>query len=255
MNDPLILAYHGVGEVPRRLDPNGLMLSPATLRRHVATLRSRGYHFVKQADLARRRTEGASLHRVCSLTFDDGTEDNLTVLRPLLAELDVPATVYACPGLLGEPYPFTDPEAGIRFLCRAELAELAGDPRVEIGSHTSTHVNLAQAGAQEAYAELAGSRRVLEEMLERDIVSFAYPHCSYSADCPDAARRAGYTSAVTCGSRGSLDLFEHRRASPNPMEGRMVFELRCRGLFHGVRDLPPVRVARWALRPLRHGGR
>lgn len=248
-----MLAYHGVGHVPRRLDPSGLVIAPEKLRGHVGLLRGRGYRFVKQAEFARRLSDGEPLEQVCSLTFDDGTEDNLTLLRPLLGELDVPATVYACPGLLGAPYPFVDPEAGVRFLTREELLELAGDPLIEIGSHTSEHVDLGDAGAEEAYAELAGSRAALESLLGRPITSFAYPNCSYSAACPAAAERAGYTSAVTCGAHGSLAPYELMRASPNPREGRLVFELRARGIFHRVRDLAPVRVARAALRPLRHG--
>ena len=54
---------------------------------------------------------------LCSLTFDDAPQDNATTLLELLEELDVPATVFACPGLLGEPWPFIDPATGIR-LCR-----------------------------------------------------------------------------------------------------------------------------------------
>ena len=252
MSAPLILAYHGLGEVPRRLDPDGLVLAPDKLRRHVALLRGRGYGFVKQAEFARRLVSGESLEYTCSLTFDDGTEDNLTLLGPLLDELAVPATVYACPGLLGQPYPFVAAEVGVRFMTARELRELAGDPRVEIGSHTREHVDLGAAGAEEAHTELVASRAELEQLLGREVVSFAYPNCSYSPPCPAAAERAGYTSAVTCGARGALLPFELRRASPNPREGRLVFELRARGGFHRLRELPPVRVARTLLRPLRH---
>ena len=254
MRSPLILAYHGIGWLPRALDPAGLIMAPEKLRCHVAVLRGRGYRFVKQAELARRLASGESTGRVCALTFDDGTEDNLTFLRPMLDELDVPATVYACPGLLGRPYPFVEPGAGVRFMTREELSALAAEPRVEIGSHTREHVDLGEAGEEEAYAELSASRAELEELLGREVVSFAYPNCSYSPDCPRAAERAGYTSAVTCGARGALRPFELRRASPNPREGRLVFELRARGAFHRVRELPPVRVARTLLRPLRHRG-
>jgi peptidoglycan/xylan/chitin deacetylase (PgdA/CDA1 family) len=248
---PLVLAYHGVGDVERRHDPDGLVLPPDKLRAHVKLLCERGYRFVKQAELARRLSTGEA-SGLCSLTFDDGTQDNLEVLRPMLGELDVPATVYACPGLLGQPYPFTGPEAGIRFLTRDELLELAGDPLVEIGSHTREHVDLGDAGADAAYAEMSASRADLEGMLGRDVVSFAYPNCSYSPDCPPAARRAGYTSAVTCGAQGSVDPFELRRVSPNPIEGRLVFEMRVRGVYHRVRESMPIRAARAVARPIRY---
>jgi hypothetical protein len=36
------------------------------------------------------------------------------------------------------------------------------------------------------------------------------------------------------------------------VDSRLVFELKARGLFHRVRRLPPVRVARWATRRYRY---
>jgi peptidoglycan/xylan/chitin deacetylase (PgdA/CDA1 family) len=35
------------------------------------------------------------------LTFDDGLRNNLTVVYPILSELQVPATFFVCPGLIG----------------------------------------------------------------------------------------------------------------------------------------------------------
>lgn len=252
MSGPLVLAYHGLAELPHRLDPDGLMVPPASFRRHVGRLRRRGYGFVTQSELARRLVAGESLAGTCSLTFDDAPQDNATTLAALLDELDLCATVYACPGLLGEPYPFVAAETGIRFCTAEELLELARNPRVEIGSHTRRHSPLGQASEDEAYAELRASRSELERLLGVEVRSFAYPCCEYSAACPGAAERAGYASAVTCGPRGSDEPFELRRASPSPADGPLAFELKSRGLFFAARDLAPVRLARWALRPLRY---
>jgi peptidoglycan/xylan/chitin deacetylase (PgdA/CDA1 family) len=249
---PLVLAYHGVGDVPRRLDPHGLTVPADQLRREVRRLRARGYEFVKQAEFARRLHAGETLDSVCSLTFDDGTEDYHSTLPALLEELDVPATFFVCPALLGQPYPFLDPEAGVRFMTRDELLEVAADPRVEIGSHTRTHVKLGGATGEEAYSELAASKRDLEDILGRAVPSFAFPNCEYSPEAPAAAERAGHTSAVTCAGRGGLTPYELSRESPSPVDGRIVFELRARGWFHGLRDAPPMRLARRALRPIRH---
>ncbi len=248
---PLVLAYHGLARVPRTLDPTGLMLPPEDFRRQVERLRPRGYRFVKQAEFAARLAAG-SADGLCSLTFDDGSEDNLTVLLPLLRDLDVPATVFVCPGLLGRPYPFLPAEAGLRLMDRDELVELAGDPLIEIGSHTVEHTVLADATAEEAYAEMAASKQAVEELVGVEASSFAYPDCAYSPHCPAAAERAGHTSAVTCGDRGGLTPFELYRESPDPMDGRLAFELKTRGLYYRMRSSPPARLVRAATRPLRH---
>jgi peptidoglycan/xylan/chitin deacetylase (PgdA/CDA1 family) len=249
---PLVVAYHGLGEVPHALDPSGLMVPVDSFRRQVRRLRRRGYRFVRQAELAQAFATGAPTQGLCSLTFDDAPQDNATVLLELLDELEVPATVYACPGLLGEPWPFIDPQTGIRLCDEGELRRVAAHPRIEIGSHTRRHTELDAFGLEAAREELVESKRDLEALLDVSVQSFAYPSCGYSPDCPQAAREAGYTSAVTCGPRGARDLpFEMARASPSPPDGPLTFELKSRGVFFAARDLPPVRLARRALRPLR----
>ena len=248
---PLVLAYHGLARVPRRLDPTGLMLPPEDFRRQLERLRSRGYRFVKQGEFAARLAVG-SADGLCSLTFDDGSEDNLTVLLPLLRELELPATVFVCPGLLGRPYPFLPAEVGLRLMNRDELVELARDPLIEIGSHTVEHTVLADATAEEAYAEMAASKQAVEELVGTEASSFAYPDCAYSPHCPAAAERAGHTSAVTCGDRGGLTPFELNRESPDPMDGRLAYELKTRGLYYRMRSSPPARLVRAATRPVRH---
>jgi len=248
---PLVLHYHGLGEVPRRLDPFELMLPAATFRSHVELLKKRGYRFVAQQELARILGAGQPAEATCSITFDDGTADNATVLPPLLEALEVPATIFACPGLLGKPYPFTDPEAKIRLMDRDELIETAAHPLIEIGSHTREHTILEHASAEEALSEMSASRAGLESLLGCPVLSFAYPNCVYSAACPGAAERAGYTSAVTCGRRGGLDPYELRRQSPSPKDGRLRFELKSRGVFHDVWERSPIRLARAVTRPLR----
>jgi peptidoglycan/xylan/chitin deacetylase (PgdA/CDA1 family) len=250
----LVLAYHGLGEVPRRLDPHGLMVPEASFRHHVRTLRRRGYEFVTQAEFARRlRVGGEPPAGTAALTFDDGPEDNATLLPRLLEELDVRATLFVNPGLLGSPYRWLGADTGIRVMTETQLLEVSRHPLVEIGSHTSKHRLLGDADEELAFAELSGSKRELEEMLGLEVVSFAYPACQYSPACPAAAERAGYTSAVTCANRGGWTPYELRRESPAPGDGRLVFELKSRGHFHRVRSLPPVRVARWATRRIRYG--
>ena len=251
MTPPLVLAYHGLADLPYELDPDGLLVPPAAFRGHVERLRGRGYRFVRQSELAHRLGAGKAIDGLCSLTFDDAPEDNVR-LPALLDELDAAATVYACPGLLGRAYPFVDSRAGMRIVTRAELMELGRHPRIEIGSHTMEHRNLGQVMAEEAYGEMARSKEALEDMLGDPVLSFAYPFCEYSPDCPDAARRAGYTSAVTCGDRGGWAPFEMCRQSPSPGDGRLTFELKSRGLFFRVRRAPPVQLVRRALRPLRY---
>jgi peptidoglycan/xylan/chitin deacetylase (PgdA/CDA1 family) len=249
---PVILGYHGIADVDPRHDPVRLFVRPRDLRRQVERLRSRGYRFVTMADFAGELAGGRDMDGTCALTFDDGTEDHLSMLAPLLAELGVPGTVYVCPGLFGDPYPWCDPAAGVRLMTSDEVVELARHPLVEIGSHTIHHTVLGDASADEAYREMADCKEKLEELLDRPVPSFCYPRCVYSEACPDAARRAGYTSAVTCGERGSWDPFQLKRECLHTPDGPLTFELKSRGHYYRLRNTPPARIARWATRRYRH---
>ncbi len=250
----VVLAYHGLGSYPRALDPHNLMVRPERFRAQMATLLRRGYRFVTLSELAHRMQEPRGGGGVCALTFDDGTVDNLEVLAPMLAELEIPATVFACPGLLGEPHFAMPAQAGVRLMDAEELRALAAAPLIEIGSHTNTHVDLSAASAEEAHGEMASSRAALEELLQRPVETFAYPKCRYSSACPEAARRAGYTLAVTCGGLGGWRPYELTRESIDPLDGRVSFALKSRRLFRPLRESLPGRLARSAIRPLRHAG-
>jgi peptidoglycan/xylan/chitin deacetylase (PgdA/CDA1 family) len=252
LSPPVILGYHGIAEVDPRHDPVRLFVAPSRLRAQIRRLQRRGYRFLSVAELAQELHSGAPPDRTCALTFDDGTEDHLTQLRPLLEDLGVPGTVYVCPGLYGEPYPWCDPAAGVRMMSAEEVLELSRSPLVEIGSHTLLHTVLETASAEEAYREMATCKQVLEDSLGIEVPSFCYPRCVHSPACPGAARRAGYTSAVTCGPRGSWDPFELKREGMHTPDGRVTFELKSRGVYYGLRTTPAARLARWATRRYRH---
>ncbi len=248
---PLVLLYHALAEVRPEHDPHNLALSPCRFRNDLEGLLERGYEFVRLSEFSRRLRRGDRLERVCSLTLDDGTADNAHVLPELLDQLQVPATVFVCPGLLGRAYPWTAREAGIRIMTADELRALARVPLVDVGSHTVAHSVLSKASGEQAYGEMASSKRSLEELLGRTVESFAYPECGYSPECPAAAERAGYTTAVTCGPWGRWDPYELRRENPSRVDGRFLLALKTRGVFFHVRRSPPGRLLRAAIRSRR----
>ena len=252
---PLTLAYHGIDDIPSRCDPARLFVSPTRFAAQVRSLIRRGYRFVHMSEFVKRLEAQSDLRGLCVLTFDDGSEDNATILAPILRELRVPATLYVCPGLLGGPYPWTEPEAGVRFMSEKTLVDLSRDPLIEIGSHTREHGLLANASAEDAYREMAASKSDLEELLDLEVSSFAYPRCKYSPACPPAARRAGYTSAVTCGQRGGWEPFQLQREAIRRDDGSVTFALKARGLYRRARDLQAVDLAARASRRYRHRDR
>jgi peptidoglycan/xylan/chitin deacetylase (PgdA/CDA1 family) len=245
MRPPLVLAYHAIGDVPRELDPDGLVVPASDIRAQIERLREREYEFVTAREFARRLRADESLAGVCSLTFDDGSLDNATILPGILRALDVPATLYVCPGLLGKPHPWVLPEAGMRLMDLDELRAVAELPFIEIGSHTNNHLDLEPiTDASHAYGELRSSKLAIEELIGRPVDSLAYPYGRYSSACPAAAERAGFTNAATCGLRGGWHPYELRRELIAPGDLSLRFELKIRGLFRPLVSSPPMRLRR-----------
>jgi peptidoglycan/xylan/chitin deacetylase (PgdA/CDA1 family) len=245
MRPPIVLAYHALGEVSREHDPERLVTPPIELRQQIERLQAREYQFVKMEEFGRRLVAGEDLAGVCALTFDDGSLDNGTLLPSILRALRVPATLFVCPALLGQPHPWVSPEAGMRLMNLHELRAVAALPFIEIGSHTNTHPDMAAiTEPSHAYGELRSSKLTLEEMLDKPVVSFAYPYGRYSPVCPSAAERAGYLTAATCGLDGSWDPFELQRMLIGPGETPLKFELKIRGLFRALVSSPPMRLRR-----------
>jgi peptidoglycan/xylan/chitin deacetylase (PgdA/CDA1 family) len=245
MRPPLVLAYHALGEVRPEHDPERLVISPHELKAQIRRLLAREYEFVTMIEFGRRLIEEEPLAGVCALTFDDGSLDNGTLLPRILRSFGVPATLYVCPGLLGEPHPWLRPEAGMRLMDLDELRTVAALPFIEIGSHTNTHPDMGVVTDPcIAYGELRGSKLTLEEMLDSSVMSFAYPYGRYSADCPAAADRAGYLTAATCGLRGDWSPHQLQRELIAPGDLGLRFELKIRGLFRALVGSPPMRMRR-----------
>jgi len=106
----------------------------------------------------------------------------------------------------------------------AQLRELAASPLVTIGAHTERHINLARATAREVKLEMTASRNSLENILQREVVHFAYPFGNARACGPREAalaRATGFRSAVTT-RRGTLfpEHLDHPYALPRePIAG------------------------------------
>jgi peptidoglycan/xylan/chitin deacetylase (PgdA/CDA1 family) len=98
-----------------------------------------------------------------------------------------------------------------RSLSAEEVALLARQPRIEVGSHTSTHPDLSALPEDRQRTEVRRSKADLEALLERPVLSFSYPHGRSSPETAGIVRESGYACACTSRTdlvrRGS-DLFD-----------------------------------------------
>ena len=87
-----------------------------------------------------------------------------------------------------------------RWMTPDELRALASTPRVDIGAHSLTHPLLASLTESEQWQEIDGSRRQLEQLVERRVDLFSYPfggHEAFDGRTTALVQRSGYRMAVS----------------------------------------------------------
>ncbi len=120
---------------------------------------------------------------VVTTSWDDGDRLDLK-LADLLANRGLRATFYVPTGNLGTA----------SVLTSSRLRELA-DAGFEIGAHTVTHPVLTDITGDSLVREITECKQVLEQMLGREVPSFAYPKGRANSEIATRVKRAGYRSA------------------------------------------------------------
>ena len=246
----LILCYHGVGPSNATIDPGFLRVGPASFRAQLGLLVGAGFEFATVAQFAERASGGEPPPGLIALSFDDGMDDNHSILLPILRELGLPATVYVATGLVGKPNPWLAEDSGARMMTASELRDLAA-AGIEIGAHSVTHADLSLLDFEGCLREARESKLALEELLGVPVRTFAYPYCRYGPAAVAAVREAGFDAAVTCEGLGSWNPYELRRTLVTGKDGLPGFVLKLAQLHEPLWSLPPVRLLRAATRGFR----
>jgi len=179
-----VLLYHSIS--PQRSQDDRFAVSRATFEAHADAIKASGRATVRIGELARAmRGEKALPPRVAAITFDDGFADNYDAILSLL-DRQLGSTLYVTTGPLGTG----------RRLKSSQVAELARMPGVEIGAHTVHHPYLDELDDREIADEVGVSKRDLEDLTQRPVRSFAYPHGAYDDRVRQAVINAGYQSGA-----------------------------------------------------------
>jgi peptidoglycan/xylan/chitin deacetylase (PgdA/CDA1 family) len=119
--------------------------------------------------------------RCCVLTFDDGHESNCSLALSVLQGAAFSATFFVTAGWIGRsPY-----------MSWEQLRRLAA-AGMEIGSHSMTHRPPATLTPSELYAEMADSKKLLEDKLGVAIVTSSSPTGFFNPHLIPAVQEAGY---------------------------------------------------------------
>lgn len=197
-----VLMYHMVGKIRE----NDAVIDPDLFRRQMQHLHDQGYHPISLDQLYDYIQNGAPLpDRPVCITFDDGYEDNYTIVYPIMKELNYPWAVFVIGEMTGQPGRLT----------WEQLKEMKANG-VTVGNHTMTHRQTPYLSAEEQRHEVFETQRLLAENLGIENRYFCYPYGLYSQELESILKEAGIVMALTM-DPGRVQVGE------NPMEVRRIW--------------------------------
>lgn len=154
------------------------------------------------------------------ITFDDGYKNTVKKALPILQRYGHRAVFY----LLGSAemknntWDALDGESAL--LSNEEILDLQS-AGMELGAHSVTHRKLSELPDQELHFEVLEGKKYLEKIIEKEIISFAYPYGNLCERTKEAVREHGFRFAVATDSGGmklAEDPFQIFRVSIFPQD-------------------------------------
>ncbi len=184
-----VLMYHRVDPQLSAHDPItvGLTVMEPTFEAQLAVLRAAGYQSMPLGAIRESLDQHTPLPaRRVILTFDDGYEDNYSVVFPQLRRFGFTATFFVVTSSVGTRDHLTVPQ----------IREMAASG-MEIESHGVHHIDFSLLPPDAARRELVQSRKTIEGWTGRPVTFFAYPAGRYSTALEHLLDTLGYRGALT----------------------------------------------------------
>lgn len=214
-NRGLVLMYHIIDE-PMAKNEFKYCCSPANFARQMQYLVDSG-HSVLSMDAMTECILGQREwpEKPVAITFDDGFDNVYTQALPVLANLNLPATLYALSDHFNGDNFWMNSRGfpNRKLITQSQLIEL-DNAGITIGSHTANHGKLPQLGPDELVSEIRLSKSRLEDILGKPVQHFAYPYGLFDDNSRQAVIDAKYLSACSTVSgfnRVGQDVFAIRR--------------------------------------------
>ncbi|MEA2388343.1 MAG: hypothetical protein QOG41_1116 [Thermoleophilaceae bacterium] len=192
-----VIYYHCVADITGRgrrgrPDDAGAMITPpANVEAHIALLRELGYRFSTAGELARAWQGDLPPRGVAVLTFDDGWQDGLTTVAPMLDRLGVRATFFICTSGFGKRFA----RFGGASVMTEDEARALHESGMELASHTVSHPDLRTLTDAQLDMELTSSREAVEALTGEPCATLAYPSGWHDRRVERAVADAGYELA------------------------------------------------------------
>jgi peptidoglycan/xylan/chitin deacetylase (PgdA/CDA1 family) len=176
----------------------GQYVAPRLFRWELDYLAARRWRNISLAGIVDRcRTGGSAIENEFSITFDDGYMSVYEHAYPALRDRNLTAAVYMVADAIDGINEW-DRRAGDKkepMMTAQQVKELS-EAGFEIGSHSLTHAHLTDLPDDRLRAELVDSKRKIEDLIGKEVVSFSFPYGDYDCRVLEETIAAGYKYAL-----------------------------------------------------------
>jgi peptidoglycan/xylan/chitin deacetylase (PgdA/CDA1 family) len=205
-----VLMYHKVIDTAGIKPMHQIHVTKNRFEAQLVLLLEKGYTPITFADLSGYYNNKTPLpEKPVILTFDDGYKNNYDFAFPLAKKYKIKFVVF-CMGKKAERnfWDSEDKEFFSELLSPEEIKEMS-DYGIEIGSHTINHKKLSSLTKNEITCELEDSKKYLESITGKPVISLAYPYGDVDEKVKIIAGQTGYEFGIAT-TTGPLNFFKDR---------------------------------------------
>lgn len=217
-NDIPILLYHRIIETEEEKGHYGTFVTKDAFESQMKYLKENRYEPIFFKDIKNGEYKNRFGKKNIIITFDDGYKDNYLLALPILKKYKFKMVLF----------PVTDcsynewdvkvtgrtKEKKFSLMIKKEIEELLETGLIEIGRHTSVHLDMPTIREEILEQDLIISKNKLEELTKEELVVFAYPWGNNDEKSRNLVKKLGYKFAVATESGTACfsdDLYEIQR--------------------------------------------
>jgi len=192
-----ILMYHSIESMPKSTVMRSLHVPPRKFKFQMWMLKVLGYKALSLSKL-KPYLDGEKHGKVVGITFDDGYQNNLINAAPILIKYNFSATCYIVSKNIGSSNTW-DLDKGITqrpLMSKNEIIKWLS-LGMDIGGHTSTHIDLTSVSLKKAQSEIKDCKDSLENLFNVEVNDFCYPFGLFNKLICNMTKDSGYLSATT----------------------------------------------------------
>lgn len=215
-----ILVYHEVGNSQHgnQEDPMKLIVSQKLFFLHMKFLEDNNYQVISFSSFLDMLDSRVDFNpQTIVLSFDDGFKGVYSYAIPILVKYNYPAIFFLTTDFIDkkiESFHFCGCPYTLQPLSWDQVRQMSSN--FSFGSHSSSHqrLNNLKDNRKELNRELVGSKKRIEEIIGREVDSFAIPYGvknSFNEEIVEAIKAAGY-KAILLNRYGLNKLSENKFA-------------------------------------------